>query len=93
MQQIITAKLKLLATPEQHHLLRQTQLAYRDSLNYVSRYAFAQGKTSNTEPDPYARLQKTLAEERHSFRHPAQDRTGRARETVETAVRRISGRK
>jgi predicted transposase len=53
MQQIITAKLKLLATPEQHHVLRQTQLAYRDALNYVSRYAFAQGKTSNTD-----RLQK-----------------------------------
>ncbi|HEX6478483.1 MAG TPA: transposase [Ktedonobacteraceae bacterium] len=53
MQQIITAKLKLLATPEQHHMLRQTQLAYRDALNHVSRYAFTQGKTSNTD-----RLQK-----------------------------------
>lgn len=52
-QQIITAKLKLLATPEQHHMLRQTQLAYRDALNHVSRYAFTQGKTSNTD-----RLQK-----------------------------------
>jgi putative transposase len=49
MQQIITAKLKLLATPEQHQMLRQTQLAYRDALNYVSRYAFAHGKLSNTE--------------------------------------------
>lgn len=47
MQQIITAKLKLLATPEQHHALRQTQLAYRDALNYVSQYAFEHGKTSN----------------------------------------------
>lgn len=47
MQQIITAKLKLLATPEQHQLLRQTQLAYRDALNYVSRYAFEHGKSSN----------------------------------------------
>lgn len=47
MQQIITAKLKLLPTPEQHHLLRKTQLAYREALNVVSRYAFEQGKTSN----------------------------------------------
>jgi putative transposase len=46
-QQIITAKLKLLAKPEQHHALRQTQLAYREALNYVSQYAFAHGKTSN----------------------------------------------
>ena len=28
--------------------MRQTQLAYRDALNYVSRYAFAHGKMSNT---------------------------------------------
>jgi putative transposase len=47
MQQIITAKLKLLATPEQHHALHQIQLAYRDALNYVSQYAFEHGKTSN----------------------------------------------
>jgi putative transposase len=49
MQQIITAKLKLLATPEQHQGLRQTQLAYRDALNHVSRYAFEHGKLSNRE--------------------------------------------
>src|SRR6266851_2688756 len=49
MQQIITAKLKLLTTPEQHQSLRQTQLAYRDALNYVSRYAFEHGKLSNAE--------------------------------------------
>jgi putative transposase len=47
MQQIITAKLKLLTTPEQHQALRQTQLAYRDALNYVSAYAFEHGKMSN----------------------------------------------
>lgn len=47
MQQIITAKLKLLATAEQHHALRQTQLAYRDALNYLSQYAFEHSKTSN----------------------------------------------
>src|SRR6266571_3206006 len=49
MQQILTAKLKLLPTPEQQQMLRQTQLAYRDALNYVSRYAFAHGKLSNAE--------------------------------------------
>ncbi|HEY1390627.1 MAG TPA: transposase, partial [Ktedonobacterales bacterium] len=43
----ITAKLKLHATPEQFRALRQTQLAYRDALNYVSRYAFEHGKMSN----------------------------------------------
>jgi putative transposase len=53
MQQIITAKLKLLTTPEQHQSLRQAQLAYRDALNYVSRYAFEHGKTSSND-----RLQK-----------------------------------
>ncbi len=47
MQQIITAKLKLLTTREQFEALRRTQLAYRDALNAVSRYAFAQGKTSS----------------------------------------------
>lgn len=47
MQQIMTAKLKLQATPEQFRALRATQLAYRDALNYVSRYAFAHGKMSN----------------------------------------------
>lgn len=47
MQQIITAKLKLLPTPEQVAALRQTQLAYRDALNAVSQYAFTQGKTSS----------------------------------------------
>ena len=47
MQQIITAKLKLTPTPEQFQALRESQLVYRDALNAVSRYAFAQGKTSN----------------------------------------------
>jgi IS605 OrfB family transposase len=47
MQQIVTAKLKLQTTPEQFRALRTTQLAYRDALNYVSRYAFAHGKMSN----------------------------------------------
>src|SRR6266568_3680007 len=47
MQQIVTVKLKLLPTAEQQQRLRQTQLAYRDALNAMSRYAFEQGKTSN----------------------------------------------
>src|SRR5215469_9739892 len=47
MQQIITAKLKLITTPEQFAALRETQLAYRDALNAVSCYAFSQGKTSS----------------------------------------------
>lgn len=47
MRQIITAKLKLLVSPEQYHALRQTQMAYCDALNYVSHYAFEHGKTSN----------------------------------------------
>jgi putative transposase len=48
MKQIITAKLKLITTPEQFRALRQTQLAYRDALNAVSHYAFSHGKTSST---------------------------------------------
>jgi len=47
MQQIITAKLKLHTTPDQFAALRQTQLAYRDALNYVSKYAFEHGKLSS----------------------------------------------
>ncbi|HEU5226686.1 MAG TPA: transposase [Ktedonobacteraceae bacterium] len=47
MKQIITAKLKLTTTKEQHAALRQTQLAYRDGLNAVSLYAFTHGKTSS----------------------------------------------
>ncbi len=47
MQQIITAKLKLLPTSEQEYLLRQTQLVYQAGLNAVSQYAFAHGKTSS----------------------------------------------
>ncbi len=68
MKQIITAKLKLIATPEQRQLLRQTQLAYREALNYVSRYAFEHGKTSSNE-----RLQQgTYHEIRVLFHLPSQ---------------------
>ena len=49
MKVTMTAKLKLLTTPEQFQALRRTQLAYREALNYVSRYAFAHGKKSNQQ--------------------------------------------
>src|SRR5260370_26521811 len=49
MQQIITAKLKLLTTPEKGRRLRQRHLAYRDALNYPSTSAFEHGKMSNAE--------------------------------------------
>lgn len=47
MKTMLTAKIKLHTTKEQFAALRATQLAYRDSLNYVSQYAFAHGKMSN----------------------------------------------
>jgi putative transposase len=47
MKTLITAKLKLHPTAEQFQALRATSLAYRDALNYVSRYAFEHGKMSN----------------------------------------------
>jgi putative transposase len=49
MQQVITAKLKLHTDVSQFQALRRAQLAYRDALNAVSRYAFAHGKLSNQE--------------------------------------------
>lgn len=68
MKQTVTAKLKLQTTPEQFQALRQTQLAYRDALNFVSRYAFAHGKMSNK-----VRLQdSTYREIRARFKIPAQ---------------------
>src|SRR5436309_9624852 len=47
MKQIVTAKLKLHTDASQFQALRRTQLAYRDALNYVSRYAFEHGKMSS----------------------------------------------
>jgi putative transposase len=68
MKVILTAKLKLHTTPEQFHALRQTQLAYRDALNYVSTYAFEHGKMSNK-----VRLQDgTYDEVRARYKIPAQ---------------------
>ena len=44
---MLTAKLKLHTTPAQFQALRHTQLAYRNGLNSVSRYAFEHGKMSS----------------------------------------------
>jgi putative transposase len=46
---MLTAKLKLHTDPSQFAALHATQLAYRDALNYVSRYSFTRGKKSNQE--------------------------------------------
>ena len=46
MKTTVTAKLKLHTDSQQFADLRATQLAYRDALNAVSRYAFEHGKTS-----------------------------------------------
>ncbi len=65
---MITAKIKLHTTAEQFRKLRQTQLAYRDSLNYVSQYAYEHGKMSNA-----VRLQEgTYDEIRVRFHLPSQ---------------------
>lgn len=68
MKQIITAKLKLHTSPEQFQALRQTQLAYRDALNYVSRYSFEHGKMSSGR----ALQRECYAEIRVKFGLPAQ---------------------
>jgi putative transposase len=47
MKQVLSAKLKLKTSPAQLAALRHTQLAYRDALNYVSRYSFEHGKISS----------------------------------------------
>ena len=68
MKTTLTAKLKLALTADQFTALRQTQLAYRDALNFVSQYAFAHGKTSNGK-----RLQaENYTEIRARFGLPAQ---------------------
>src|SRR5438270_6783438 len=68
MKTVITAKIKLHTTPDQFAQLRATQLAYRDSLNYMSRYAFENGKMSNK-----VKLQEgTYDEIRTRFHLPSQ---------------------
>jgi putative transposase len=65
---MITAKLKLHTDSSQFTALRKTQLAYRDALNYVSRYSFAHGKKSNQQ----WLQQETYAEVRAVYQLPAQ---------------------
>ena len=68
MKTTLTAKLKLLTSPDQFRALRATQLAYRDGLNYVSAYSFAHRKTSSVK-----RLQQaTYADLRTQFGLPSQ---------------------
>src|SRR5215471_8915531 len=68
MKVTLTAKLKLQTDAAQFKALRATQLAYRDGLNYVSRYAYEHGKMSNK-----VRLQDgTYDELRARFKLPAQ---------------------
>jgi predicted transposase len=64
----ITAKRTLQTTPQQFRALRQTQLASRDALNYVSRSAFAHGKMSNK----VGLQERTYREVRATFGLPAQ---------------------
>jgi len=47
MLQVLTAKLKLEATPEQKEMLARASLAYRDALNFASVVAYQMGKTYN----------------------------------------------
>ena len=48
MHTVVTAKRTLHTTPDQFHALRATQLASRDALHSVSRYAFTHGTMSHT---------------------------------------------
>ena len=80
MKQIITAKLKLQTDPAQFQGLRATQLAYRDALNYVSRYSFEHGKMSNQ-----IRLRdETYYEIRALYKLPAQMATNVPRQVGAT---------
>src|SRR5260370_8683477 len=64
----IAGKVKLQTPSEQFRALGTTQLAYRDALNYVSRYAYEHGKMSNK-----VGLQDgTYAEIRARYHIPAQ---------------------
>ncbi len=68
MKTTLSAKVKLHTTSEQFQALRTTQLAYRDALNFVSRYAFTHGKMSNK-----VGLQDgTYTDVRQQFRLPSQ---------------------
>ncbi len=60
--------MKLHTTPDQFAALRQTQLAYRDGLNYVSQYSFTHGKMSNQR----ALQRETYDDIRLKYNLPAQ---------------------
>src|SRR5256884_378746 len=80
MKQLITAKLKLHPDATQFLALRKTQLAYRDALNAVSRYAFAHGKMSNQ-----VRLRdETYYQTRATYQLPAQMATNVPRQVGAT---------
>jgi len=80
MKQLITAKLKLHTDATQFQALRKTQLAYRDALNAVSRYAFEHGKMSNQ-----VRLRdETYYETRAIYKLPAQMATNVPRQVGAT---------
>jgi putative transposase len=80
MNQLITAKLKLHTDATQFQALRKTQLAYRDALNAVSRYAFEHGKMSNQ-----IRLRdQTYYETRATYQLPAQMATNVPRQVGAT---------
>src|SRR2546425_6160390 len=80
MKQLITAKLKLHTDATQFQALRKTQLAYRDALNAVSRYAFEHGKMSNQ-----VRLRdETYYETRATYKLPAQMATNVPRQVGAT---------
>ena len=68
MKQTLTAKLKLKTNAQQKSALRATQLAYRDALNYASRYAFTHHKMSNK----VAIQEGTYSDIRQQFHLPSQ---------------------
>jgi len=65
----LTAKLKLHTDAAQFKALRATQLAYRDGLNYVSRYAFEHGNRTgrlSIVPDVSSDEVKAARRQRHA---------------------------
>jgi IS605 OrfB family transposase len=68
MKTTLTAKLKLHPDTVQFQALRITQFAYRDALNFVSRYAFEHGKISNK----VALQDGTYTDVRQQFHLPSQ---------------------
>src|SRR5258706_365514 len=80
MKQLITAKLKLHPDATQFQALRKTQLADRDAVNGVSRYAFAHGKMTKLVP----LRDETYYETRATYHLPAQMATNVPRQVGAT---------